>query len=433
MKSKVALVLGYLKDNKNSINVIVGCLEDSNVNIDVYLYYSSKLSPNLVYQALKVKDKYETLILGLSLLTTQVPTFIHNLMSEISRLEGKVLRVAGGPHATGDPIGTLNLGFDIVFLGESENTLVEFLRRISEGDDYLKTPGIAYLDEGKVVFNVKPKPIDLNMYPPFASKSRLYNPIEITRGCPYSCSYCQTSFIFGGKPRHRSIDNVVKWTKEILDRGMRDLRFITPNALGYGSLDGKSLSLEIVDELLSKLYMLTSKYKGRIFYGTFPSEIRPEFINSESLRVLKKYVSNERIIIGAQSGSERVLKSIRRGHTVDDVVNAVAEALRFGFKVDVDFIFNIPDEKPEDVEETIKVIEKLVGMGARIHAHTYIPLPGTPLWCKPIKPLDERYKAKILKLIGKGLLYGYWKKQEELALEIYKLKSEGYIRGLHKR
>lgn len=421
------LILDYAREFKNSIHVLVAALMRGELPVDICLNYDP-LTPNSMVQISRLAEKYENVIWGMTIYTTQLPIILGRLRRFLRSLPKNVIPIAGGPHPTGDPLGTLKLGFRTVFVGEAEASLLEYLERIVGGEDPLETSGISYLEDDKLKYNPSRRNVDLDSYPPIEPRYNLYNPIEITRGCPYSCGYCQTPVIFGNKPRHRSVENIRYWALEMLKRGLRDLRFITPNALSYGSLSGTRPDLSSIEELLSKLRTIADKYRGRIFYGSFPSEIRPEFVDEDLLRVLRENVDNKRIIIGAQSGSDRMLRRIGRGHSVEDVYEAVVKARNSGFEVDVDFIFGLPGEGEEDVEDTLKFLEKLVKLKVRIHAHTFIPLPSTPLWRYRPGKVHEKYKKLLLKIIGKGLVYGYWDVQEKLAEEIYQLKVKGVIR-----
>ena len=142
-------------------------------------------------------------------------------------------------------------------------------------------------------------------------------------------------------------------------------------------------------------------------------------------------MSNRSVIVGAQSGSDRVLKLINRGHSVDDVINAVEVLNRHGFRADVDLILGLPYEDEEDMEATLKLAKMLAERyNARLHLHTFIPLPGTPMEGLSAKPLPERILREYYKLVGQGKAYGYWMKQAELSARISELYRRGVIVGL---
>jgi len=428
VKSDIALTLYYARNSRYGLNVLIGALEKHGLDSHVSIYLIEPTVDNVLENLVGLANRHKEVVMAFSILTPTLPTIL-NLIREMVRLRDKLnlTLIAGGPHVTGDPIGMLKLGFNYVFIGESEETFVKFLSELVNKGDVKRVPGIAYLEMGKPVFTGRQKRIDLNEYPPFAMKHHLYNPIEITRGCPFACKFCQTSYIFGATSRFRSIENTLYHVEHLLKRGMKDIRFITPNALGYGSSDGKKVNVEALEELLSKLHNLCIKYGGRLFYGGFPSEVRPEFVNEETLRILKRYTHSNKITIGAQSGSDRILKMLNRGHTVDDVENAVDLAIKMGFKVEVDFIFGLPGETKEDEEATLKLIESLASKCVKIHAHTFIPLPGTPLSTAPPGRVSSRVKRLIYKLIGRGKAYGYWEVQERIAKTIDEYRRTGII------
>ncbi|MEM2752156.1 MAG: radical SAM protein, partial [Sulfolobales archaeon] len=143
--------------------------------------------------------------------------------------------------------------------------------------------------------------------------------------------------------------------------------------------------------------------------------------------LIKAYVDNRKLNIGAQTGSDRLLKLLHREHSADDVLNAVTAANKYGFNVDVDYMFGLPWEDSEDLEITMKHIEKIVELGGRIHCHTFIPLPGTPLSFASPKNIPEFVKNRLIKLMGRGKVWGQWLRQESLAREIALLRESNFI------
>ncbi|WP_075049362.1 TIGR04013 family B12-binding domain/radical SAM domain-containing protein [Ignicoccus islandicus] len=369
-----------------------------------------------VRDPLEVLELKGNVALGISLLTTHL--LDDELTMKIRLLKGKVTLIAGGPHATGDPYGTLKLGFDYVVKGEAEESLAELLEALQEGNPE-EVKGI-YLSDGS--YTGPRKLIELDDYPPWPYWRGTFGPIEVTRGCPFACKYCQTSFIFKAIVRHRSVENVREYSKKLRELGGKDLRFISPNSLSYGG-DGRRLELDKVEELLSAV-----KSTGvRVFFGSFPSEVRPEFVNEEALKVMRKYVSNKRIVIGAQSASDEVLKRLNRGHTWEDVVNAVQLSVEHGFTPEVDFILGLPGESEEEMMATLEGMRKLISMGARAHLHYFMPLPGTPFAFEKPAPLPQRVRKEIAKLVGEGKAWGQWLKQEEISWKVVELIEKGTI------
>lgn len=312
--------------------------------------------------------------------------------------------IAGGPHPSGAPEETLEY-FDYIVIGEGEETLPELVKVIQERENPGKIFGIAFRDPrtNKVVITPKRPYVDLDSYPCF-DPEKLRAPIEISRGCPWGCKYCQTPRLFGKEVRHRSIDSIVKNAEYY-----NDLRFIASNALGYGS-DGIHPRFDKVEKLLSALHKLPDK---NIYFGTFPSEVRPEFVTDESAELVRKYCANDSLSLGAQSGSDRILKEIRRGHTVEDSISAVECCLEHEITPAVDFIFGLPTETEEDQEKSLDLVRWICKKGGTVRAHYMTPLPGTPYASAVPAEVTDRVRRELGKLALGGKLTGYWEKHRK--------------------
>ena len=174
------------------------------------------------------------------------------------------ITIVGGPHASACPREVAEYA-DYVIVGEGEFTLPRLLAQIERGGD-TKIPGVATAH----FYEPPDTCILLDAYPAF---SRTKGYVEITRGCPFSCGYCQTPHIFGHCMRHRSIDTIAEYANRY-----GHARFVSPNAFAYGS-DGIHPRWEKIERLFLQL-------KHAIYFGTFPSEVRPEFICEESLSLI---------------------------------------------------------------------------------------------------------------------------------------------------
>ncbi len=426
MNDKLAFVIYYLKENKYSFNALVGALETQPFYKLIDIFFCTNKT-ELESKLDKIIVNYEKTIVGISFFTTQLWD-IHRLMKQFKIKYGqKILFIAGGSHPTGDPKGTLKLGFDLVAIGEGEEILIELFQKLIKKEDYKNLKGIAYLDkEENYKYTGKRQPITLDQYPPFPIKEPRLGPIEITRGCPYVCYFCQTPYLLGIKPRHRSIENICKYIQIMKKNKPIDIRFITPNAFSYGSLDGKTVNIPILEELLRKVKKIIAP-NGRLFLGSFPSEVRPEHVTKETITLIKLYCANDNIVIGAQTGSQDLLDSCHRGHNLDDIYRAVELTIRENLIANVDFIFGLPKETEEDINLTIKLIEDLVTLGARIHTHFFMPLPQTPFANEIPKGMNETLQKYIERLSSKGIAFGEWKKQLKLSKKVAQYLKTGKI------
>ncbi len=415
--NKVLLIFFIPRENRYSFNALLGAIEG---HFDIKRLNISLISETsgLYREISHYIPYYRNIYIFFSFFTTQI-TRIRDVLNGLKKAcSKKIILIAGGAHPTGDPEGTLSLGFDMVVRGEGELTIIELIRMILQGRNIRSVKGIFYKDAKDIIFTGSGEDVVLDRFKPFSTTLKRFGPIEITRGCPWGCFYCQTPRLFKPPIKHRSLESILEAVDILLKHNLGDIRFITPNALCYGSSDGRTVEIEKVETLLYSIRKRINQ-KGRVFFGSFPSEVRPEHITDETIKILKEYTDNKNLVIGAQSGSERILHLCHRGHTVDDVYNAVALSVKAGFIPNVDFIFGLPGETDEDVLMTEKVINDLVGMGARIHAHTFMPLPQTPFASSPPGSISPVLRKTINRLVNRGVIFGDWQKQEKLASEIY--------------
>ncbi len=302
--------------------------------------------------------------------------------------------IAGGPHPSALPEEALQ-HFDFVVIGEGEESLPQLIRALGRGSDPAAVKGIAFKRQGRVLFTGNREPVDLDLYPPF---SRILAPIEISRGCPWGCTYCQTPRLFGFCMRHRSIEVIERYA-----RRHKDIRFTSPNALAYGS-DGRRPRMEKVEALLLALW----EQKKPIYFGTFPSEVRPDFLTEKALELITRYCANKSLSLGGQSGSPTVLCRIGRGHGREEIEAACDLALEFGLTPQVDFIFGLPQESEEEQRQTLDLVRWIVAKKGKVRAHRFTPLPGTPLWGELPAPLAGEVEACLGRLALEGRVTGSW-------------------------
>ncbi len=345
--------------------------------------------------------------------------------AELGRLrrevdDPSVTHLAGGVHAAALPQATLASGFDLVATGEGEATIVGLVGALCAGTPVGAVAGLAWIGgDGALVRSAPAERHELDRYPSFAPERGRFGPIELTRGCIYSCRFCQTPYLFKARFRHRSIPSVTDHVDHLAARGLRYVRFITPTGLSYGS-DTTAPDLGAVEALL----VATRRHLGpggKVYFGSFPSEVRPEHVTPEAVAMLRRLVDNRGLIIGAQSGSDAVLTEAKRGHGVAEVERAVEVAAAGGFRPDVDLLFGLPGEGDAEAAETVAFAQRLVERGARVHAHTFMPLPGTPTSDAPPGRVTAAVGLDLDRLAARGALYGQWQRQQDVAAELVPL------------
>jgi B12-binding domain/radical SAM domain protein len=331
--------------------------------------------------------------------------------------------VAGGAGPSGDPAEFLRAGIDYCCVGEGEEVVRAVCRSRGRAESLGVVRGLFSLDGGKPV-GVKAAPIDLARFKALPERNKFPTYIEIGRGCCWGCSYCQTPQIHGGLERYRSPAQVEGTVARYADFGMRDFRFLLPNALGYLSDAPGVPNCAALEELLAR--SRAACREGRLFLGSFPSEVRPDYVSEEALAVLREYVSNAGLVIGGESGSEEILARLGRGHGVEATRSAARMALASGFSVSVDLVVGFPGETPLERALTLDLVEELGKTGAVSNMHFFMPLPGTALQgCAPVFLSDEE-RRRFDRMGQRGILRGKWRRQEATAR---KLMEKRWRRG----
>ncbi|NWF96100.1 MAG: TIGR04013 family B12-binding domain/radical SAM domain-containing protein [Candidatus Thorarchaeota archaeon] len=409
----ISLIFRYTQHSRYSIAALLGAIEVDPRLSDLEIHVPRNLSSEMI-RGLQERTQ---VIVAYSAMSTQ----FQSIAQECSRLRREFGRditiVGGGPHATARPKEMLGAGFDYVVVGEGERTFPQLLCHMQDDKDPQSIPGVV----GRAS-QTYPRPSDLSRvqlddYPPFALDMNIVGPIEVTRGCPFHCKFCATPFISGGVVRHRSVEMVAHWLAEAVKRrGFRRAWLLSPNALCYGG-HGRQTETDRLERLLSSVTGVEGLEE--VFFGAFPSEVRPEFVTRRALEIMRHYVANKTIQIGLQSGSDRVLEDANRHHTVEDGIEAARIAFDCGFIPHVDFIFGLPGERFEDQQKSLEVCQSLIEIGAQIHSHVFMPLPGSEYERFPPGKISSETRAVLGDLSRRGMLTGAWDNQERLAQELH--------------
>jgi radical SAM superfamily enzyme YgiQ (UPF0313 family) len=188
---------------------------------------------------------------------------------------------------------------------------------------------------------------------------------------------------------------------------------VTSDAFAYGSAYGEQGDPQACEALLRGCLAAGMK---EVFWGGFPSEVRPDHVQDELLELVVKYCANRTIVIGAQSGSDEVLRRLQRGHLADVVLRAVKKVRAHGLVPHVDFILGLPEETLAERRLTMDLVESIAEQhGGKVHMHYFMPHPGTPYAGSSPEPVEDEILARVERLTGKQLVDGYWRKQREVA------------------
>lgn len=326
---------------------------------------------------------------------------------------GSPLIAAGGPHVNGEQDLAFAIGCDILFAGHAEDNFLRFAHDLLDN----KIARAAHGEIERKIYRNNPENAgsDLNKYLPISKYFKTVPPLEIMRGCLWRCKYCGTR-----QPgvSFRELDSIDLYLDELKEKKLKRVNFIAPSALEYGANKRKTIRLDKIEEILETCRSYGFEF---IEYGIFPSEIRPDTVTAEAMRILKKYVANRAITIGAQSGADSRLKELARGHDTAAIENAVEIANACGFSANLDFIVGCPGENKEDRSAAIDFIKKLSAQyHIKVQLHFFFPLPGSGYAYRFPSFLDRQEKERLVELKKNGIARDGWVENEKQVRRYFK-------------
>ena len=413
-----SLIFRTHSSSRYSVAALIGALELDERLVELDIQAPLDLSLKSIQNA---TEKGHTMIAH-SVMSTQTERVYGEVQKIREQFGNDVTIIGGGAHASIRPKELLANGFDYVVVGEGEVVFPELLWYLMSGKNLSEIASVVSKATEDIPVPNKLPIVDLDSCPPFALEMNILGPIEVTRGCPFQCKFCSTPFLTGGRVRHRSIESITNWLKLAVEKsGFERTWFLSPNALCYGG-HGRQAEPEKLENLLKSV----TKVEGldEVFFGSFPSEVRPEFVTKSILEMLRSYVANDTIQIGLQSSSDRVLKLANRHHTVEEGMDAIRTALDTGFIPHVDMIFGLPGETKEELHDSVKLCYDLVEMGAKTHGHVFMPLPGSAYEDMPPGRLDVESRRLLGELSRRKDMTGSWSTQEGIAEYLYSQNKE---------
>ncbi|MBI5572712.1 MAG: radical SAM protein [Desulfomonile tiedjei] len=278
--------------------------------------------------------------------------------------------VIGGPHISLLP-ECLTRDMDVGCIGEGEQTFSELLELfLDQGrftpDALSDIAGIAYHEDGRVKVTPRRELIRNLDDVPHPKRSLIgygRDPYIIgSRGCPYKCTYCASSR-FWKTYRVASADYAVEEIVELAVHGSRLIRFNDDLFMSNRTRVEKIITGLEDQGLLGKI--------------AFSCSLRANLVTKELAALLKR-MNVASVTMGLESGSNRVLASLKGGVTVEQNEAAVNSLKDAGIQSNAFFVIGAPDETEDEIMQTYRFIKRsrldFVGV------YVLVPLPGTPIW-----------------------------------------------------
>lgn len=326
-------------------------------------------------------------ILGVSLLTTSAPP-AEAIISTLRSRAPKMTVVMGNVHANVFAQDLLARGLaDFIVFREGEATMAELAAALQNGQDPDTVAGLAFMRQGKYIttpdrtfledLDTLPYPawdlFPLHLYradPRSVAADRHVSlaslPILASRGCPNRCTFCssKSNKSLGSRYRMRKPKEVALEMLKMSQRfGARSFFFADlsfPLVIDHG--------LQVCEEI-----MRLGLHKDI----SWRCEMRVKPI-SEQLLMGMKSAGCDRVMFGIESGSDEMLRRVKKGFSTQDVRQAVALCNKVGMDVDGMFMFGLPGESHEMAEQTLRFALEL--NPRFISTNLFVPYPGCDLY-----------------------------------------------------
>lgn len=310
-------------------------------------------------------------VVGITMMTSTAIAS-HRIAQIVKSVDPKIKVVVGGVHVDALPDEALcNEAIDYAVRGDGEYTLLE----ICQGRDLEEIKGLSYRKEGRVVHNPsRPTLMDLGQLPRYAYHlvpMHKYYPavgayrklpainMLMTRGCPGKCIFCNSAeTTLRTRPAAKVVDEIIHLRDTY---GIREIQFYDD-------------TFTVMKKNVLEFCRLMYEKKVNVTFSCFA---RTDCFNEEMAQALKKAGCHQ-VMFGVESGSQKILKILRKDIDLEKTKEAVQLAKKAGIEVRAAFIFGTPGETEETIEETLRYAIDLDPDIAIFNITT--PYPGTQLY-----------------------------------------------------
>lgn len=287
----------------------------------------------------------------------------------------------GGIHPSLLPEQCLGENYiDFVVIGEGEETAIEFSQKLNSGERLDNVLGLGYKEAGELKINpARPmikslddwpldfSLVDLEKYIFRLGKYQRVIAYKASRGCPFDCAFC-----------YNRAFNQSRWRAWSIERVAQDIEFLKKNykidAVKFyddNFFVDKNRALEIL-----KLIDLPAHL-----------EVRIDMIDEPIAQALKERKAFD-LLIGIESGSDRLLKLINKNFTVERLIAGVKILAKYDVPASYSVIVGLPTETKEEFEATVDLLYKIYKIHPRAAAFSlgaYMPYPGSLMYDFAVK------------------------------------------------
>lgn len=296
-------------------------------------------------------------IVGISVLSVKLASAL-KIAKITKEFNNNIIVFTGGEHVTVRPKDVFTGNVDFAICGEGEQGILSMVQGI-ERKTY-----IPKIIKSELIQNIDSIPM-----PAIECLSNLssYRPIDLglmmsARGCPFNCTFCGLSTIWGHHVRTHSIDRIIE---EILIR--KNIYHVDYFSFRNGTF---TLDKNWVKEFCKRLLKDSVDIKWECL-------TRVDVIDEELVSLMKE-AGCETIRIGVESGSQKILDYIRKGISLDQIRKAAQILNKSGIFWAAYFMLGVPMETIESMDESLNFIKEINPPFVTLSKFT--PLPGTEMF-----------------------------------------------------
>ncbi|MBU2044109.1 MAG: B12-binding domain-containing radical SAM protein [Candidatus Omnitrophica bacterium] len=285
--------------------------------------------------------------------------------------------VIGGAHITILQEKDFPACFDYAFIGEAEESWVNFLNRYENDEDISGIKGIIYRKDGKTISTGSSEPVkDIDSIP-YPARHLLnrekynigtlrgrknFTTIMTTRGCPFKCIFCSTK-VFGSQVRRRSVDSVIAEIKSVIyNFNTRHFTFLDDTL----TLD-RNYILAICQAIIKENLKIT-----------FDGSTRANLIDEELVEVMANS-GLIRISFGLETVDPEIRKIIKKEVPLDSYEKANRITNKYGIETLNSIMLGLPGETAETVGKTLSFLRQARDI-QQANFSIATPYPGTELY-----------------------------------------------------
>ncbi|NQU98782.1 B12-binding domain-containing radical SAM protein [Candidatus Woesearchaeota archaeon] len=258
---------------------------------------------------------------------------------------------------------------DVIYLGYADKTICEVYKRLKDGQSLRGIGSIVFSENNRIIISKKINRTDINIPKPAYHKIKIkdYDTVCISDsvGCPYKCTFCATPTTMGSKIYYSPISQLRKEITTLYDKGVKKINFIGES---FG-INKKKVN-EICNFFNEEKMDLKWSCYGRINYMT-----------KEILQKISK-AGCYNIFYGVESGSNKVLRTIKKGFNTTEAMEKIIETKKYIEGVRLNLMWGYPFETMKDFMKTILLSAKLNAMGMDTGLWLLSPVTDTPIYEK---------------------------------------------------